>query len=202
MRRVILFLTLTIVIIGSGYQAWRVYSFNQKSATYKALTASSKPIEGKFALVDHNGNSVTQDDFRGKHTLVFFGYTYCPDVCPTVLQDVSLILDSLGDQADKIVPLFITVDPARDTVEVMKDYISNFHPSIVGLSGDQKSMIAASQSFRAYFAKVVPDPNDPEDYHMSHSARLFMMGPDTKPVTSFQYGETVDNMTKKIREIL
>lgn len=202
MRRVILLLVLTLVVIGSSYQAWRVYSFNQKSATYKAMSAASSPIDGTYSLQDHNGQTRTQDDFRGKYTLIFFGYTYCPDVCPTTLQDVGLILDDLGPLADGIVPLFITVDPARDSVEVLKDYVSNFHPSIIGLTGNAKETVAAAKSFRAFYAKVIPDPESPEDYHMSHSARLFMMGPDTRPVTSFLYGETVGNISKKIKEIL
>ena len=190
------------MIAGSGYQAWRIYSLNQRSATYKAIAATSTPIEGKFSLIDHNGRRVTQEDFRGKYTLIFFGYTFCPDVCPTTLQDIGLIMDDLGDLSKMITPLFITVDPERDTVGVMKDYVENFHPSIIGLTGDMKDMAAAAKSFRAYYAKVVPDPEEPDDYLMSHSARLFLMGPDSKPVTYFQYGETVDNMVKKIRETL
>jgi len=200
MRRIILIVSIAIMVMIGGFELWRTSSFNQQSAANRALSLSSTAIEGKFSLIDHNGRPVTQDDFRGKYTLVFFGYTYCPDVCPTTLQDIGLIMDELGDDAKKIVPLFVTVDPERDTVEVMKDFVSNFHPSIVGLTGDIKAAAAAAKSFRAYYAKVVPDKDEPDAYLMSHSARLFLMGPDTKPITFFQYGETVMNIVKKIRE--
>jgi cytochrome oxidase Cu insertion factor (SCO1/SenC/PrrC family) len=202
MRRIVLYISIFTMLSVSGYLAWRTYSFNQRSTTFRAQALSSTPIDGKFSLIDHNGKNVSQNDFKGKYTLVFFGYTYCPDVCPTTLQDVGLIMDDLGDLAKQVVPLFITIDPARDNVEVMKDFVENFHPSVVGLTGDEKQTSAAAKSFRAYFAKVIPDKDAPEDYHMSHTARLFVMGPDTKPVTFFQYGETAKNMTRKIRELL
>jgi len=202
MRRIIFFSSIAIFIFIGGFQVWRTYTFNQQSSAFRAQSLSSTAIDGTFSLIDHHGKAVTQETYNGKYTLVFFGYTYCPDVCPTVLQDVGLIMDDLGKSADKIVPLFVTIDPERDTVEVMKDYVENFHPSIIGLTGNPKAIGAAAKSFRAYYAKVVPDRNTPDDYYMSHSARLFLMGPDSKPVTFFQYGETVESMTKKIKEIL
>jgi len=202
MRRVIFFVSIAVMIIVGGFGIWRTTSFNRQSPADRAQALSSIPIEGKFSLIDHNGRAVTQDDFRGKYTLVFFGYTYCPDVCPTALQDIGLIMDGLGVDAKKVVPLFVSIDPERDTVEAMKDYVENFHPSIIGLTGSPNAVAAAAKSFHAYYAKVVPDKDEPDDYLMSHSARLYLMGPDTKPVTYFQYGETVENMTKKIKGIL
>lgn len=202
MKRYILIGSLCLVAAIGAFEARRIHIFNQGASEYRARAMSNKPVEGKFALTDHNGRAVTQADYRGKHTLVFFGYTYCPDVCPTALQDVGVIMDNLGDRAGKIVPLFISIDPERDTVGVMKDYVSNFHPAIVGLTGSPEAVSAAAKSFRAYHARVVPDENEPEDYHMSHSARLFVMGPDGNPETFFRYGETAENMTKKIGELL
>ena len=93
------------------------------------------PPSGPFALTDHTGKKVTDEDYRGKFMLIAFGYTYCPDVCPTGLQAMSVAMDSLGEQADWVQPIFITIDPERDTPEVMKEYVAAFHPSLIGLTG-------------------------------------------------------------------
>ena len=202
MLKRILLVGITLVLVFSSYKLWKVYQFNQLATDTRGQELSALPIKGTFSLTDHNGNAVTEATYKGRHTMVFFGYTYCPDVCPTALLDIGTVMDNLGDKAKNIVPLFVTVDPKRDTVEVMRDYLENFHPSIVGLTGNTDEINEASKSFRAYFGKVIMDASDPDGYMMSHSARIYLMGPDAKPILNFKHGESVENITKKIQEVL
>src|SRR5690606_11015171 len=109
-------------------------------------TVGEALVGGPFALTDHTGERVTDQDFRGRYMLVYFGYTWCPDVCPTELQVISSALDELGDKAAQIRPIFITVDPERDTVAQMADYVANFHPSFVGLTGSSEEVAAVAKA--------------------------------------------------------
>lgn len=143
------------------------------------LRSSAEPpgIGGPFALLDGAGHGVTDQAFRGKYMLVYFGYTTCPDVCPTTLADVTSALDSLGAPADKVQPVFITVDPARDTPAVVKDYVANFGTRWVGLSGSAEQIATAAREYRVYYAKHRTG-DGPLDYTMDHSSILYLMGPD------------------------
>lgn len=167
----------------------------QASPQGKALIASA------FSLVDHNGKAVTNEDFAGKWQLVFFGFTYCPDVCPTTLNDVTLVLEELGDDADQVQPLFITVDPERDTPEVMADYVANFDPRIVGLTGSPEQIKAAAKAFRVYYAKVEQD-DLPGGYTMDHSAFLYLMSPDGAYATHFGPRDEPTAIASEIRAYL
>ncbi len=130
-------------------------------------------IGGPFALTDQDGRRVTQADFLGRPTIVFFGYTHCPDVCPTTLNDMTAMLNTLG-RDEKVAALFITVDPERDTPAVLKDYLSSFDPRITGLTGDPAAVAAAERAYKVY-AKKVPDPNGRGDYSMDHTAVVYLM---------------------------
>ena len=135
-------------------------------------------IGGPFTLTDHFGNSVTDKDFRGKFLIVYFGYTFCPDVCPTGLQTVAETLDLLDpEQMKRVTPIFISVDPERDTPELMKEYVSNFHDNMIGLSGTREQIDAAAARYRARYKKV--DTGD-EFYLIDHTALLYVMGADGK----------------------
>ncbi|MBA1331361.1 electron transporter SenC, partial [Candidatus Endoriftia persephone str. Guaymas] len=112
----------------------------------------------------------TQEDFLGSYSLLYFGYTYCPDVCPTSLQVLSLALDMLGDRADGIKPYFITIDPERDTVKVMRNYVEYFNPRLVGLTGSKEMIERVAQEFKVKYEKVTEDAPSPELYLMDHSA--------------------------------
>lgn len=147
---------------GSVLESWLVA---QQPARGKAL------IESKFSLVELTGKPVTDEDFAGKWQLVFLGFTYCPDVCPTTLNDISVVLEQLGDDADEVQPLFITVDSERDTPEVMADYVANFDPRIMGLTGSPEQIKQAARAFRAYYAKVEQEGHA-DGYTMDHSAFL------------------------------
>ena len=134
-------------------------------------------IGGPFTLTDGNGKQVTDQDFRGKYMLVFFGFTFCPDICPTTLNMVSDALDRLGPKADKIAPLFITVDPKRDTPAVVKQYAAAFGPRIVGLTGTPEQIKAVAKAYRVYYAEHRTGEG-PGDYSMDHSSVMYLMGPD------------------------
>jgi protein SCO1/2 len=132
-------------------------------------------IGGDFTLVDQTGATRHAADFRGKLMLVYFGYTYCPDVCPTELQKMSEGIDLLGAKGDDVQPIFITVDPQRDTVAQMKDYAANFHPRLVALTGSAEQVAAAARAYRVFYQQVkLPDGS----YLMDHSSVIYLMARD------------------------
>ena len=133
-------------------------------------------IGGPFSLTDGAGKPVTDTTFRGRFMLVYFGYTFCPDVCPTTLNDVAQALDKLGGRADRIAPLFITVDPARDTPEVVRQYAAAFSPRLEGLTGTAEQVATVAHEYRVYYAPHKTGPN-PGDYTMDHSSILYVMSP-------------------------
>jgi len=165
---------------------------------------SQGPIDvgGPFELTAHTGQTVTQASFAGKLLLVFFGYTFCPDVCPTTLNRVALALDELGPEAEKVQPLFITVDPARDTAAVLADYVAAFHPAIVGLTGTPQQIAVVAKSYRAYFSKVEPKGSDPEDYLMDHSVLIYLIGEDGKFLTMFSHTASPEDIAAGIKKYL
>jgi protein SCO1 len=136
-------------------------------------------VGGPFTLQDGSGKQVTDRDFRGKYMLVYFGYTFCPDVCPTTLNEVADALDRLGPKADRVQPIFITVDPKRDTPAVVKQYVTAFTPRLIGLTGTPEQIAQAAQAYRVYYAEHRTGPG-PDDYSMDHSSVLYLMGPDGK----------------------
>ena len=134
-------------------------------------------IGGPFSLTDANGRTVTEADFRGRYMLVYFGYTYCPDVCPTTLNQVAEAMDKLGEEANRITPVFITVDPARDTPAVIKQYLAAFSPKLVGLTGSPEAIAKVAKEYRVYYA-VHQIGGGAADYTVDHSSILYLMGPD------------------------
>lgn len=129
-------------------------------------------IGGPFTLVNQDGATVTERDFAGKPYLMFFGFTHCPDVCPTTLQQISDVLAALGPKADTLKVAFVSVDPERDTPDSLKTYLSSFDPRIVGLTGSPEQVAAAVKTFRAYAKKV---PSQGGDYTMEHTALVYLM---------------------------
>ena len=143
-------------------------------------------IGGPFALVDQNGKPVTEADFLGKPAIVFFGYTHCPDVCPTTLSDMGQMLGALGKD-EPVSALFITIDPERDTPAVLKDYLSSFDPRIVGLTGTPAAIASAERAYRVY-AKKVPTPDG--DYTMDHTAVVYLMDRQGRFVNALNLGQS------------
>ena len=150
----------------------------------KSISVGQALVGGPFTLTDHNGRRVTDADFRGKYMLIMFGFTYCPDICPSGLQVMSAALDQLGAKADKIVPVFISVDPERDTPEQLAQYVQSFHPRLVGLTGTAEEIAAAAKAYRVYYKKVA-DAKSTAGFTYDHSALIYLMGPDGAYVTHF-----------------
>ena len=167
-------------------------------------TSGSARIGGPFALTDHRGRAVKEKDFRGRFLFLYFGYTFCPDICPTELQAMSDALDTDGDLARRVRPVFITVDPERDTVRVMADYVGNFHPQFVGLTGTPEQVAAAAKVFGIYFAKVrsrgAPDDGAAGDYLMNHSSYIYLMNPEGGFSAAFRPGTSGETMATRIRK--
>jgi cytochrome oxidase Cu insertion factor (SCO1/SenC/PrrC family) len=164
-----------------------------------AVMWSREPIGGPFALIDHTGKLRTEADFRGKLMLVYFGFTYCPDVCPTDLQNIGLALDRLGEAAERVQPLFITLDPARDAAEHLKDYVPMFHPRLIGLTGDPAAIDAAAAAYRAYYAKV---PLKGDDYTVDHSSFIYLMGTQGQYLGFFPPGAPPETIAQTIAQQL
>jgi cytochrome oxidase Cu insertion factor (SCO1/SenC/PrrC family) len=143
-------------------------------------------VGGPFALTDQHGAAVTDASYRGRWMLVYFGYTFCPDVCPTELQTIAGALDKLGPQASQIAPLFVTVDPERDTAAALADYVKLFDDRIVGLTGTPDQIAAVARAYRVYYAKATS--KDSSTYLMDHSSFMYLMGPDGKFRALFRQG--------------
>jgi protein SCO1/2 len=155
------------------------------------------PIGGPFSLLDGNGRTVTDRDFRGRLMLVYFGYTHCPDACPTALQDMATALDDLGSRRQEVAALFITVDPERDTPSVMKDYVASFGAGITGLSGSTEAVMAAARAYRVYFAK---QPKA-DGYDMDHSSIIYVMDRQGRFLSNFMH-ETPEQIAAKLRGLV
>lgn len=154
-------------------------------------------IGGPFNLIDQNGKPVTDQDIKGKPHLVFFGYTHCPDVCPATLFEVSELLRVLGKDGDRAGALFITVDPERDTVPVLKDYLSSFDPRLRAATGDQKSIDAVEKTYRVYAKKV---PSDNADYTMDHTALVYLMDKQGRFVAPFSLKRRPEDAAADLRK--
>jgi protein SCO1/2 len=156
-------------------------------------------VGGPFHLEDQNGKTVSDAEMKGKPFLVFFGFTHCPDICPTTLFDISQVMKALGPDADRTGALFITVDPERDTPTVLKDYLSNFDPHLRGLTGDQTAINTAIKEYRVYAKKV---PLDNGDYTMDHTAMVYLMDKEGHFVAPFNTQRTPEAEAAELRRYL
>ena len=163
-RRPFLFgvVTLLLAAAAGSYLLWQNDRMQQVAA-----------VGGPFSLIDGDGKRVTEADYKGRWLMVFFGYTFCPDACPTALSAMAAAMDRMGQDADQVQPIFIAVDPERDTPQVMKEYVGNFGPKIVGLTGTAADIAAVAQAFRVYYKKAGDGPN----YLMDHSTAILVLDP-------------------------
>jgi protein SCO1/2 len=170
--------TAVIAIAGIGLAALIAMSQIQSApVTGKPLTpVAGSSVGGPFTLIDQTGKTVTEKDFAGQYLLIYFGFTYCPAICPTELQKMNQALKQLGPAANRVQPLFITIDPERDTQPVMKDYVAQFNPRLVGLTGSREQINHVLKAYRVY-ARRVDDPAANE-YTMDHSSYIYFMNPD------------------------
>jgi cytochrome oxidase Cu insertion factor (SCO1/SenC/PrrC family) len=168
-------------------------------------TTGEVAVGGPFELVNSNGETVTEEILKGHHSLVFFGFTYCPDICPMTMQTIAAALDQLGPAGESILPVLITVDPERDTPEVMGEYVANFHPRLIGLTGSIEQVNAAAVAYKVYARKnhmEDSDGNPTEDYLMDHTGLTYLMGPDGKYVDHFGNGVSADEIAARLKEVL
>lgn len=179
--------------------AWKIHG----GPTGEPLQLSDATIGAPFSLIDQQGNRRVDGDFRGRLMLVFFGFTHCPDICPAELQTMSAALDDLGVEAERVTPIFITVDPARDTVAAMRDYAANFHPRLVALTGTEAEIAAVAKAYRAYYRKAAGDNSGNGDvYLMEHSSIIYLMGADGRFLTHIRAGGSPGDMAAIIRDNL
>ncbi len=158
-------------------------------------------IGGAFNLVDHRGETVTEADFASSYLLVSFGFTSCPDICPTALQSIGQAMDLLGSEGARLQPLFITLDPERDTPEIVGDYAKAFHPRLIGLTGSTTQIAGAAGAYRVYYAKV-PTPDDEAEYTIDHSAFIYLMGPDGAYLAHFSHNSSPEDIAAGVRPYL
>jgi len=198
--------TVLVVIVGLAIGAAAALSvFPQaRQALFSAsgpVTSGKALVGGPFTLTNDTGKRVTDKDYRGRYMLVFFGYTSCPDICPAGLQLISAAIENLGPKADRITPIFISVDPARDTPKKLGEYVKNFSPRLVGLTGTPEEVAATAKAYKVYYKKV-PNKDSPGDYAMDHTSIIYLMGPNGEFVTHFTPTTTVEELTAKLDKLL
>jgi protein SCO1 len=183
-----------LVLFASGFAG--VYAILKSP---EGAVSEGRPlIGGAFSLADGAGNRVTDSDFRGRLMLVFFGYAHCPDVCPTELQNMADVLDKLGPDAEKVAAIFISVDPKRDTPEAISNYVKNFSPAIIGLTGDQNEVANAARAYRVYYRKVGDSAGD--SYTVDHSAFIYLMDREGRYLTHFSFNSEPKVIADAIRK--
>lgn len=193
----IVFIVVIAFSIGMGIALFLRHDAGQGIAqSGKAL------IGGEFNLTNHKGEPVTDKDFRGKYMMVSFGYTFCPDVCPAELQLMTDAMEKLGDKQSDVVPMFISIDPTRDTVEQMRDYVSNFHPRFVGLTGTEAQIKKAAEAYHVFYAKAETGNADDENYLMDHSAFIYLMDRNGEYLRHFPYGINADDLAAAIAKVV
>ena len=188
---------LPLIAFALGLAALGITAFTLLAPERAGVAASG--VGGPFALVDQDGRAVTQADFAGATHLVFFGFTHCPDVCPTTLQQITDVFQALGPKARGVRALFVTVDPERDTPQALKDYLSNFDPRILGLTGSPDAVAAAEKGYRAYARKV---PLKDGDYTMEHTALVYVMDARNRFVASLNLQQPPDAAARELARAL
>lgn len=174
----------------------------QANHSLELLRGENNGINPRYLLQDPNGRSVSSEDFRGRFQLISFGYTYCPDVCPTTLVEMAEILKQLGKQADRFQAIFISVDPERDSRQVLKTYTEFFDPRILGLTASPALVRRAADNFKIRYAKVREPSGDPGRYAVDHSAGMILLGPQGEFIKKFAFSTPVPEVTKQLGELL
>ena len=174
------------------------YEGSQVPRLGQVVSTGTTNVGGPFRLVDQTGKTRTDADFRGRFMLIYFGYSFCPDVCPTTLSVMAQALDALKDK--RVVPVFITIDPERDTPKVLADYMKAFGADFVGLTGSAAAIKDVEKTYRVYAVKKPIDPNNPKrGYGMDHSSVLYLMGPDGKLISFYDEAISPENLAKELK---
>ncbi len=194
------FLLLLIIASGAGLTVLPTVSHAQAAETANTPTRAS--IGGRFMLQAHDGKVMTDHDFRGQFMLITFGYTWCPDICPMALSTMSDALEELGKEAEKVVPIFVSVDPKRDTVGRLDDYVDHFHPRLIGLTGPKPMVDKTAERYKVKYAMVPDKDGDPDGYTVDHTASVYLMGPEGEFRVKFMYNIDPEDMAARIGEAL
>jgi protein SCO1/2 len=184
MKNSLIFIVMVAVAVVAGLYFFSE-KFNQQHLPQEGYSGEAQ-IGGGFTLTDQNGKQVSDSQFRGKYMLVFFGFTSCPSICPVGLATITQVMEKLGDNSSKIQPVFITVDPETDTPEQMKQFLTNFHSAIVGLTGTQEQITAVGSAYKVYASKS-KDKNMPAGYNVDHSGFIYLMDKNGKYIEHFAY---------------
>jgi protein SCO1 len=188
-RAVLPLLSFLFGVVGLGIAAFVVFGPEKPAAA---------AVGGPFTLLDQNGKTVTEKALQGRPSLVFFGFTHCPDVCPTTLYQMTQVYTELGGDADKVGSFFVTVDPERDTPEQLKTYLSSFDPHIVGLTGDRAAVDPVLKAYRVYSKKV---PTNGDDYTMDHTALVYLMDREGRFVGAFNLQRPPAEAAKELAKL-
>ncbi|MEM6811407.1 MAG: SCO family protein [Pseudomonadota bacterium] len=201
-----------ILVLGLGISAAiAAYQIHQEQNTPALDITKKKPqpastsivsenFGGPFTLTNHLGKRVTEKDYEGKWRLKYFGFTYCPAICPTELQKMAAAVDAAGEKGKKIIPIFISVDPERDTVEVMKDYVELFHPRLIGLTGSVEEIDAVKDAYKVYAAKEQDETMS--DYTVDHSSFVYLIDPENNLRRIFRIQDKASDITEFIEQVL
>ncbi|KAF9942638.1 Cu-binding protein [Mortierella alpina] len=166
------------------------------------MTYGKPKIGGPFSLIDHNGVRTTNDDFKGRYMLMYFGFTHCPDICPEELDKMAEVLDTVNadpEIGNVITPIFITCDPQRDTVAEVNEYVKDFHKDLIGLTGTMEEVGRVAKAYRVYFSKP-PKVADGEDYLVDHSIFFYLMAPDGSFVDCYAKDHTAEHVSQSVKE--
>jgi len=202
--RLLIIALLGLVLAGAGFVAWYIVQPDRPAAIVSSETSTSGKalIGGPFTLTDQNGQQRSAADLEGHYALIYFGYTYCPDICPTSLSVMTQGLDLLAEdepaKAATVLPVFITVDPERDTVEALASYAGHFHPRLLALTGTPEQVDTAAKAYRIYYQKV--EQEAATEYLMDHSSILYLMGPDGSYLTHFTHNATPQEIAEGLSE--
>ena len=181
---------IALLLLGTGAFVW-----------LSGAGMSNSLVGGPFSLQDGDGRQISDRDFRGKYMLVYFGYTFCPDVCPTTLNEVADALERLGPKAGKLQPIFITVDPKRDSPAVVKQYAAAFGPRLIGLTGSPEQIAQVAKEYRVYYAEHRTGPG-PGDYTMDHSSIIYLMSPEGKFIAPIRADESGAEMAADLERLM
>ncbi|WP_181701297.1 SCO family protein [Chthonobacter albigriseus] len=196
--RVVRLLTWALVVVLAGVTGYIVWQGRQ-AGPQDVVGSGEAAVGGPFTLVDTNGRTITEKDLAGKPYAIFFGFTHCPDVCPTTLAELSVLMGEMGADAEKLNVVFVTVDPERDTPESLKSYLSSFSDKVIGLSGTEDQVADVVAKYRVYRRKV---PTEGGDYTMDHTAAVFLMGADGRFRGTISYGEAQADALAKLQRLV
>ncbi len=188
------------IVAWAAVAAVAIFMLAQKFSSSKDVGAA---LGGEFTLTAHTGERMSNTDFRGKYMLIYFGYSFCPDVCPLELAKMTRALQLLEDEGydtTSLQPLFITVDPERDTVEALNDYVTDFHPRLIALTGTMEEITDVAQKYRVYFKKRVQEGVD--GYLMDHQSFIFVMGPDGEYQSLFSARDNPEDMANALKPVV